>query len=186
MHRLHRFADDFFDSHFFALRFAVGSQCPKFDSQTAMRYWVNYSLHNKLLEKESTYTLCESSVMLYSKTDTRTTALYLNVSFANSSSSSTQILFPPPPRLLSLGVPLRKSASIAVCYLSRVECRRADCSAVTFNFVAPPIVENARQSHTWQGASGHVRSRSEECIWRVLGGWRKFKKNHSLLFSIAS
>ena len=44
MHRLHRFADDFFDSHFFALRFAVGSQCPKFDSQTAMRYRVNYSL----------------------------------------------------------------------------------------------------------------------------------------------
>ena len=34
----------FFDSHFFALRFAVGSQCPKFDSQTAMRYRVNYSL----------------------------------------------------------------------------------------------------------------------------------------------
>ena len=45
MHRLHRFADDFFDSHFFALRFAVGSQCPKFDSQTAMRYRVNYSLY---------------------------------------------------------------------------------------------------------------------------------------------
>ena len=44
MHRLHRFANDFFDSHFFALRFAVGSQCPKFDSQTAMRYRVNYSL----------------------------------------------------------------------------------------------------------------------------------------------
>ena len=44
MHRLRRFADHFFDSHFFALRFAVGSQCPKFDSQTAMRYQVNYSL----------------------------------------------------------------------------------------------------------------------------------------------
>ena len=44
MHRLHRFADDFFHSHVFALRFAVGSQCPKFDSQTAMRYRVNYSL----------------------------------------------------------------------------------------------------------------------------------------------
>ena len=27
-----------------------------------------------------------------------------------------------------------------------------------------PIVENARQSHTWQWASGHVRSRSEECM----------------------
>ena len=39
-----------------------------------------------------------------------------------------------------------------------------------------PIVENARQSHTWQLASGHVRSRSEECMWRVLGGWRKLKK----------
>ena len=26
------------------------------------------------------------------------------------------------------------------------------------------IVENARQSHTWQWASGHVRSRSEECM----------------------
>ena len=38
------------------------------------------------------------------------------------------------------------------------------------------IVENARQSHTWQWASGHVRSRSEECMWRVLGGWRKLKK----------
>ena len=40
------------------------------------------------------------------------------------------------------------------------------------------IVENARQLyiHTWQWASGHVRSRSEECMWRVLGGWRKLKK----------
>ena len=38
------------------------------------------------------------------------------------------------------------------------------------------IVETARQSHTWQWASGHVRSRSEECMWRVLGGWRKLKK----------
>ena len=38
------------------------------------------------------------------------------------------------------------------------------------------IVENARQSHTWQWASDHVRSRSEECMWRVLGGWQKFKK----------
>ena len=38
------------------------------------------------------------------------------------------------------------------------------------------IVENARQSHTWQWASGHVRSRSEECMWRVLGGWRKLIK----------
>ena len=35
--------------------------------------------------------------MLYSKKDTRTTALYSNVSFANSSSSSTQILSTPPP-----------------------------------------------------------------------------------------
>ena len=49
MHRLHRFADDFFDSHFFALRFSVCSQCPKFDSQTAMRYRVNYSLTHNLL-----------------------------------------------------------------------------------------------------------------------------------------
>ena len=32
------------------------------------------------------------------------------------------------------------------------------------------IVENARKSCTWQWASGHIRSRSEECIWRVLGG----------------
>ena len=38
------------------------------------------------------------------------------------------------------------------------------------------IVENARQSHTWQWASGHVRSRSEECMWRVLGGCRKLQK----------
>ena len=38
------------------------------------------------------------------------------------------------------------------------------------------IVENARQSHTWQWASGHVRSWSEECMWRVLGGWRKLQK----------
>ena len=31
------------------------------------------------------------------------------------------------------------------------------------------IVEKARQSHTWQWASGHVRSRSEECegYWAV-------------------
>ena len=28
----------------------------------------------------------------------------------------------------------------------------------------PSIVENARQSHTWQWDSGHVRSRSEECM----------------------
>ena len=49
IHRSQRFADDFFDSHFFALRFAVGSQCPKFDSQTAMRYRVNYSLFMHLL-----------------------------------------------------------------------------------------------------------------------------------------
>ena len=51
------------------------------------------------------------------------------------------------------------------------------------------IVENAHQSHTWQWASGHVRSRSKECMWRVLGGWRKLKKknfSHSLLFSLAS
>ena len=34
----------FFDSHFFALRFAVVSQCPKFDSQTAMQNRINYSL----------------------------------------------------------------------------------------------------------------------------------------------
>ena len=52
MHRLHRFADDFFDSHFFALRFAVGSQCPKLDSQTAMRYRVNYSLSSTTLAKK--------------------------------------------------------------------------------------------------------------------------------------
>ena len=31
--QLHRFAFDFFDSHFFALRFAVVSQCPEFDSE---------------------------------------------------------------------------------------------------------------------------------------------------------
>ena len=31
-------------------------------------------------------------------------------------------------------------------------------------FDVVPIVENARQSHTWQWASGHVRSRSEECM----------------------
>ena len=36
--------------------------------------------------------------------------------------------------------------------------------------MAPVIVENARKSRTWQWASGHIRSRSEECIWRVLGG----------------
>ena len=38
------------------------------------------------------------------------------------------------------------------------------------------IVKKARKSRTWQWASSHIRSRSEECIWRVLGGWRKFKK----------
>ena len=38
------------------------------------------------------------------------------------------------------------------------------------------IVKNARKSRTWQWASGHIRSRSEGCIWRVLGGQRKFKK----------
>ena len=45
MHGLHRFAFDFFDSHFFALRFAVVSQSPKIDSQTAMRNRINYSLY---------------------------------------------------------------------------------------------------------------------------------------------
>ena len=42
--RLHRFAFDFFDSHFFAPVFAVVSQCPKFDLQTVMRNRINYSL----------------------------------------------------------------------------------------------------------------------------------------------
>ena len=42
--RLRRFAFDFFDSHFFALRFAVVSQWPEIDSQTAMRNRINYSL----------------------------------------------------------------------------------------------------------------------------------------------
>ena len=42
--RLHRFTFDFFNSHFFALRFAVVSQCPEIDSQTAMRNRINYSL----------------------------------------------------------------------------------------------------------------------------------------------
>ena len=32
------------------------------------------------------------------------------------------------------------------------------------HFRGENIVENARQSHTWQWASGHVRSRSEECM----------------------
>ena len=34
----------FFDSHFFALHFAIVSQCPEFDSQSAMRKRINYSL----------------------------------------------------------------------------------------------------------------------------------------------
>ena len=41
---LHRFVLDFFDSNFFALRFAVVSQCPEIDSQIAMRNRINYSL----------------------------------------------------------------------------------------------------------------------------------------------
>ena len=57
----------------------------------------------------------------------------------------------------------------------------ADCSELHFSAWTPlrrilphrrsyiaaggtAIVENARQSHTWQWASGHVRSRSEECM----------------------
>ena len=44
------------------------------------------------------------------------------------------------------------------------------------NAISQHIVENARQSHIWQWASGHVRSRSEECMWRVFGGWRTLKK----------
>ena len=42
--RLQNFVFDFFDSHFFALRFTVVLQCPKFDSQSAMRNRINYSL----------------------------------------------------------------------------------------------------------------------------------------------
>ena len=42
--QLQHFEFNFFDSHFFALRFAVVSQCPKFDSQTAMQNQINYSL----------------------------------------------------------------------------------------------------------------------------------------------
>ena len=38
------------------------------------------------------------------------------------------------------------------------------------------IVKIARKSRTWQWASGNIRSRSEECIWRVLGGWWKLQK----------
>ena len=36
------FRVSFFDWQFFALRFPVVSQYPEFDSQTAMRNWVNY------------------------------------------------------------------------------------------------------------------------------------------------
>ena len=50
--------------------------------------------------------------------------------------------------------------------------------------VLSSIVKIARRSRTWQWASGHKRSRSEECIWRVLGGWRKLQKNRSLLFPL--
>ena len=46
------------------------------------------------------------------------------------------------------------------------------------------VVKNARKSRTWQWASGHIHSRSEECMWRVLGGWRKLKKSLSLLFPL--
>ena len=38
------------------------------------------------------------------------------------------------------------------------------------------VVKNAWKSRTWQWASSHISSRSEECMWRVLGGKRKFKK----------
>ena len=38
------------------------------------------------------------------------------------------------------------------------------------------IVKKARKSRTWQWASGHIRSRSEEYMRRVLGDPRKLKK----------
>ena len=46
-----------------------------------------------------------------------------------------------------------------------------------------PIVEKARKSRTWQWASGHIRSRSEEFMWRVVGGPRKLKKITRFSFS---
>ena len=42
--------------------------------------------------------------------------------------------------------------------------------------VALNSVKNAQKSRTWQWASGHICSRSEECTWRVLGGPRMLQK----------
>ena len=62
MYRLQRFADDFFDSHFFALRFTVGSQCPKFDSHAAMRCRVSLLLPGmSLLWKFGLHVQCEDA-----------------------------------------------------------------------------------------------------------------------------
>ena len=84
MHRLHRYADDFFDSHFFALRFAVGLQCPKFDSQTAMRYRVNYSLYIYIYIYIYIYLYLSLSLFI---------SLSLNLSLSLSLSVSLSFLF---------------------------------------------------------------------------------------------
>ena len=62
------------------------------------------------------------------------------------------------------------------CRPEPVRTVTACCKMTSLAWIFFVIVENARQSHTLQWASGHVRSRSEECMWRVLGGWRKLKK----------
>ena len=48
-----------------ALRFAVGSQCPKFDSQTAMRYRVNYSLVTLGSRHGSLFANCRTATMTF-------------------------------------------------------------------------------------------------------------------------
>ena len=72
-------------------------------------------------------------------------------------------------RLAYPGVTLFLASAELLCwgFAQKMENQATGCAG---------IVENARQSHTWQWASGHVRSRSEECMWRVLGGWRKLQK----------
>ena len=53
---------------------------------------------------------------------------------------------------------LRKSASIAVCYLSRVECRRADCLAVT-------LIEDF--SKDCLGSRRGIRPRPVRCLHSI-------------------
>ena len=64
----------------------------------------------------------------------------------------------------SLDPRCRKLHDIILARQGKWKRRFAPAVEVACATTVVDIVENARQSHTWQWASGHVRSRSEECM----------------------